>query len=37
METIGMQGVIVLILAVFAGLLLYGFTAQQGWVGSKGL
>jgi hypothetical protein len=37
MSTISTEGAVVLILAVLAGLLLYGFAAGQGWAGSKGL
>jgi hypothetical protein len=36
-NTISTQGAVVLIVAVLAGLLLYGVAAGQGWTGSKGL
>lgn len=37
MEVISPMGAVILILAVFAGLFLYGWIDSQGWAGSKGL
>jgi hypothetical protein len=36
MEVMGIEGVLVLILAVFAAIALYG-ALPSGWAGSKGL